>query len=81
MMYCGAYVKREDGTPDDDIYVGYNFHTSIERFALPKISGKRRWHLCMDTARGTQPFLPKEELVAEAQIAVKGQSVVILVGK
>ncbi|MBP3488310.1 MAG: glycogen operon protein GlgX [Roseburia sp.] len=81
MMYCGAYEKREDGTADADIYVGYNFHTGTARLALPKLPGKRRWYLCMDTARSAQPFLAEEERIEEAQIAVKGEAVVILVGK
>lgn len=81
MMYCGAYGERPDGTPDDFIYVGYNFHTGSVRLALPKLPEKMHWYLSMDTARGEQPFLEEEQLIAETQIMQKSQSVVILVGK
>lgn len=81
MMYCGAYEKCADGSEDEMIYVGYNFHTGSDRLALPKLSDKKKWYLCMDTARGREPFLTKEEVLSEQQIEVKGQSVVILIGK
>lgn len=81
MMYCGAYEERPDGTMDDFIYVGYNFHTGCGRLALPKLPEKLHWYLCMDTARGERAFLESEERVTEPQILVKGQSIVILIGK
>lgn len=81
MMYCGAYEKCEDGSEDDMIYVGYNFHTGPDRLALPKLPDKKHWYLCMDTARGREPFLVQEELQEEHRITMKGQSVVILIGR
>jgi len=81
VMYCGAYEKRADDSEDDMIYVGYNFHTGLGRLALPKLPDKKKWYLCMDTARGKEAFLEKEEVQKEMQIAVKGQSIVILIGK
>ena len=80
VMYCGAYEKREDGSDDDMLYIGYNFDTEPQMLALPRLSDKERWYLCMDTAR-SEPFLAKEELYEGAQIAVTGQSIVILIGK
>ena len=81
IMYCGAYEELADGSKDDFIYVGYNFHTGLARLALPKLSEKKHWYLVMDTARGMEPFLDKEEKQTESQIDIKGQSVIILVGK
>lgn len=81
MMYCGAYEQLGDGTRDDDIYVGYNFHAGLSRLALPKLPDKKRWYLCMDTSRGMCSFLEKEERQEEAQVLIKGQSVIILIGK
>lgn len=81
MMYCGAYAKREDGTEDDFVYVGYNFHNWISRLALPKLPAKKSWYLIMDTSLGKDAFLPVEEEVKGQQMTVKGQSVVILLGK
>ncbi len=80
VMYCGAYEKREDGSDDDMLYIGYNFHTEPQMLALPRLSDKERWYLCMDTAR-SEPFLARKELHEGAQIAVSGQSIVILIGK
>ena len=81
MMYCGEYEKLADGSADEFIYIGYNFHAGLARLALPKLPDKKHWYLCMDTSLGTQPFLEKTEVQTEAQVAVKGQSVIILVGK
>lgn len=81
VMYCGAYEKCEDGSEDDMIYVGYNFHVGLSRLALPKLPDKKKWYLCMDTARGKEAFLEEEEVQNETQISVKAQSVVILIGK
>lgn len=81
VMYCGDYAQKADGTTDDDIYIGYNFHLGLSRLALPKLSAKKNWYLVMDTGRGREAFLEQEELQTEAQIPVKGQSIVILIGK
>lgn len=81
MMYCGDYEQLPDGTRDDYIYVGYNFHAGSNRLALPKLPERKKWYLCMDTSRGAEAFLTEEEIQQEAQIVLKGQSVMILVGK
>lgn len=85
MMYCGAYAPvkstEKDTKADDFIYIGYNFHSGTSRLALPKLPEKMAWYLLMDTARGKEPFLTEEEKQTETQIALKGQSVVILIGK
>lgn len=81
MMYCGAYAEREDGSDDEYVYIGYNFRPGISRLALPKLPGKKKWYLAMDTSRGHEAFLEKEEPFGGAQIAIRGQSVMILTGK
>ena len=81
VMYCGAYETRADGSSDDMVYVGYNFHMGTARLALPKLPDGKCWYLCMDTARGKDAFLPEPKVQEEMQIAVRGQSVVILTGK
>ncbi len=80
-MYCGAYVCKEDGTEDDFIYVGYNFHNGPDKLALPKLPEKKHWYLVMDTARGKEAFLEKEEKIEELALSMRGQSVAILIGK
>lgn len=81
VMYCGSYEELPDGGTDDFVYIGYNFQTASGRLALPKLPENGRWRLCMDTARGREPFLPEEEAVRETQIPIRGRSVVILVGR
>ena len=81
VFYCGDYERRPDGSTDDFLYAGYNFQPGILRLALPKLPEKKRWHLVMDTARGREAFLTEEEIQPDSQIWVKGQSVVLLVGR
>ncbi len=81
MMYCGAYAAREDGTEDDFVYVGYNFHSGIARLALPKLPEKRNWYLVMDTSRKKDAFFGEEEKMTEPHVSMKGQSVILLLGK
>lgn len=81
MLYCGAYALREDGTEDDFVYIGYNFHSGLGRLALPKLPEKKQWYLVMDTSRGRDAFLPEEQKIEVSQFSMKGQSVIILLGK
>ena len=81
-MYCGGYATKADGSKDDFIYVGYNFHTGMSHLALPKLPDKKKWHLVMDTSDIATPFLEKEVCVENQQLlAVKAQSTVVLIGK
>ncbi|MGN0141470.1 MAG: alpha-amylase family glycosyl hydrolase [Roseburia sp.] len=82
MFYCGEYGVKEDGTPEDDVYIGYNFHHMWCGLALPKLSEKKKWHLVMDTSRGHASFPEKVECLKNQQIlSMEAQSVVILIGK
>ena len=81
-MYCGSYATKEDGSADDFIYVGYNFHTGMNHLALPKLPDKKKWYLIMDTSEAAEPFFTKEVCVENQQLlAVKAQSTVVLIGK
>ena len=80
MLYCGK--EDGDGTEGEEfLYVGCNFHMGPTRLALPKLPGKKKWYLLMDTARERAPFLKEEERVDAPRIELCGQSVVILTGK
>ncbi len=82
MLYYGAYALREDGTEDDFIYVGMNFHEQPRSLALPKLPQKRRWYLAVSTAEKDMPFCePPVLLEKKYQIEVPGQAILILVGK
>ncbi len=81
LLYCGEYAVDEDGKPDDYIYVGYNFYNGIAHIALPKLPGRKKWHLVFDSARGKEPFVRQPAPLAGTQLHMKSQSVVILIGK
>ncbi len=81
VMYCGDYARKEDGSPDEFVYVGYNFHSGQGSLALPKLPAKKKWHLVMNTAREV-PFLEQRQLLENQQfLLLAGQSVSILIGK
>lgn len=81
VLYCGGSEQQTNGTVDDFVYVGYNFQAGLYKLALPKLPERKSWYLVMDTARGKEAFLVQEEKQAEPQIMLKGQSVILLVGK
>lgn len=81
VMYCGSYVKREDGTADDFIYIGYNFHSGRINLALPKLPEKKKWYWAVNTAREDAYFTEEEKLENQHLLAVEGQSIAVLIGK
>lgn len=82
IMYCGDYMKNEEGISDDYVYVGYNFKPGATHLALPKLPAKKKWYLCCDTMEPDCPFLEKEKLLENQHLLqVKAQSIVILLGK
>ena len=38
VMLCGAYAKLPDGSEDDFLYTGYNFHWETRNIALPQFA-------------------------------------------
>ena len=83
-MYCGAYGKKADGTPDDYFFVAYNMHWEPHEFALPKLPKGMKWHLAVNTdekegngifREGEEPVLKKQK-----QFMVPSRSIVVLIG-
>lgn len=84
IMYCGAYGKKEDGTPDDYFFVAYNMHWEPHDFALPKLPKGMAWHLSMNTddderngiyQEGSEPLLEDQK-----SFLVPGRSIAVLIG-
>ena len=50
VMYCGAYGRA----PEEDIYVGYNFHWENCALALPNLPEGKIWKKLADTGENTQ---------------------------
>lgn len=80
MMYCGRYSGKK--TLAEDVYLAYNFHAGESELALPKLSGRKKWHLLMNTAKGREPFeqVP-QRLKNQQKVVLDGQSVAIYIGK
>ncbi len=82
LLYYGAYAERPDGTQDDFIYIGLNFHVEQQQLALPKLPRGMRWYLAVNTADKDCPYCELPQLIEKKpQIQMPPQAVVILVGK
>lgn len=80
VMYCGAYAKKSDGSEDDFVYIGYNFHSGRSDLALPKLPEKKKWYLVANTAL-EEPFLEQQEKLDDQYLlTMEGQSVSLLIG-
>lgn len=80
MLYCGEYEKKTDQTPDDYIYIGYNFHSGLSHLALPKLPQNKKWYLLMNTSL-QESFLQEKEVMEDQHLlAIEGQSISILIG-
>lgn len=77
VMYCGDYSKENS----EYIYIAYNFYSSREKLALPKLKKGKKWYTAADSSlKESFPAEPAE--CADQQYAdVSPQSVCILVGK
>jgi glycogen operon protein len=79
MMYCGAYSKEEN---KDDVYVAYNFFSAMAELALPKLDGKKKWYLAIDTSDAEEPMKKEMLPVGNQQIiSMKPESICVLIGK
>ena len=74
------YEKKTDQTPDDYIYIGYNFHSGLSHLALPKLPQNKKWYLLM-TMAAENSFLPEKEILEDQHLlAIEGQSINIVIG-
>ena len=77
VMYCGDYSDEDR----DYIYVAYNFYSSREKLALPKLKKGMKWYAVCDSSLKT-PFYENETVCENQQYAdVSPQSICILLGK
>ena len=77
---CSIAAKKSDQTPDDYIYIGYNFHSGLSHLALPKLPQNKKWYLLMTTAVENS-FLPEKRLLEDQHLlAIEGQSINIVIG-
>ena len=80
IMYCGLYEQKQDGLPDDFIYIAYNMHWITHEFALPILPKDYEW----EVAYGTRTLVDNtlfEEDQEQKKITTPPRSVLVLVGK
>ncbi|MDC7290222.1 Type II secretory pathway, pullulanase PulA and related glycosidase [Blautia schinkii] len=82
VMYCGAYAEKEDGTPDDNIYVAYNFHWEPREIALPNLPEGQHWKKAADTGDlEGDGFFREQEEEYEKTIEIGPRTIVVLLAK
>lgn len=81
IMYCGAYAGKADGTPDDNLYVAYNFYWENRKFALPNQRGGLVWKKVLDTGIADgDSFCEDAPEEYTKSVEVTPRSVVVLIG-
>ncbi len=82
VMINGSYAQREDGTPDDFLFIACNFHWEKRKVALPALPGERVWRKAADTAdwKGDSCFGISPE-ICEKQLEILPRAVVVLLGR
>lgn len=82
IMYCGAYAEKENGEPDDFIYVTYNFHWENREMALPNLPAGMEWKKVIDTADAAANGFPEEQEEGYSRkIEVGPRTIVVLLAK
>ena len=81
-MYCGAYAEKEDGTPDDFIYIGYNFHWENRTIALPNLPDGMAWKKMADTSEtgGDHWFQERAESFRKS-VKINPRTIIVLVAR
>lgn len=85
IMYCGNYVKREDGKEDNFFYIAYNLYWAHQQFDLPKLPNRMKWYIAVDSSQAREDgiFKEGEEPILEQQkvLNVTPRTIVVLIGK
>lgn len=84
VMLSGAHTKKEDGNPDDFLYLGFNMHWIPHQFALPNLPNNYAWEITMMTEiceEETAGFEVKVLSEEQKNVPVSPRSMVILTGK
>ena len=81
-MYCGPYAECEDGTPDDFIYIGMNFHWEKRNIALPNLPDGLVWKKVADTSSqtGNKWFGDYKETYTKST-KINPRTIVVLIAK
>ncbi|WP_373214168.1 Type II secretory pathway, pullulanase PulA and related glycosidase [Ruminococcus sp. 5_1_39BFAA] len=80
VMYCGAYAEKSDGTPDDFIYIGFNFHWENRKIALPNLPDGMVWKKVMDTGEA-DGFCTEPSEGFKKSVEISPRTIVVLMGR
>lgn len=81
VMYCGLYAEKSAGTPDDFIYVAYNFHWENRALALPNLPEGMKWEKIADTAAiSADTFLKSDGETYEKAVELGPRSIAVFLG-
>lgn len=82
VMYCGAYAEREEGTPDDFIYIGMNFHWEKRNIALPNLPDGLVWKKVADTSnQAVDHWFGEYEETYKKSTKINPRTIVVLIAK
>lgn len=85
ILYCGGYAERENGEPDDFIYVMYNMHWHECAFAIPDLPEEKNWYLAIDSGKKSEEAVcqPGTEVKIKEKktFHVPGRNIIVFIGK
>lgn len=91
MLFYGDYQLKEDGNPDDSIYIIFNLYWESKSFDLPNLPGDKEWYLAIETYDNTFTEVPRQEkkkrkvkkpsLESQKKTVVPPRSIVVFVGR
>lgn len=91
LLFYGDYQKKEDGKPDDSIYIIFNMFWEAKSFDLPNLPGNKEWYPAIETYGNTFSKVPepvkrkkkvkKPSLESQKKTVVPPRSIVVFVGR
>lgn len=90
LLFYGDYQQKEDGTPDDSIYIIFNMYWEAKSFDLPNLPGNREWYPAIETYGNTFSEVPKPmkkkkirkpSLESQKKTVVPPRSIVVFIGR
>lgn len=91
LLFYGDYQQKEDGKPDDSIYIIFNMYWEAKSFDLPNLPGDKEWYPAIETYGNTFNEVPrpvkskrkvrKPSLESQKKTVVPPRSIVVFVGR
>lgn len=82
VMLCGAYAAKENGEPDDLVYIAFNFHGESRSIALPNLPDGKKWRKAVDTSGFEEEvFFGESEETYTRTMEISPRTIVVLLGR